>query len=151
MSWGWLFKKFVNAAFDDNDNLWFFGSNRSQAVTCPDLLECFTSTTANGAARRIRDYSRAGLFNHEWTRIDANKGIPFVFIGVYSWFIIVFMDCCVARLHLSHPDNVDRSCGYVVPRVAGRAHTVGAPCSFDRSRFKPMCRAGPVRDESDLG
>jgi hypothetical protein len=33
---------------------------------------------------------RAGLFNHEWTRIDANKWIPFAFIGVYSWIIIVF-------------------------------------------------------------
>jgi hypothetical protein len=32
----------------------------------------------------------AGLFNLEWTRIDANKGITFAVIGVYSWFIIVF-------------------------------------------------------------
>jgi hypothetical protein len=35
-------------------------------------------------------FGSEGLFNHEWTRIEANKGILFAFIGVYSWFIMVF-------------------------------------------------------------
>jgi hypothetical protein len=48
---------------------------------------------------------RAALFNREWTRIDANKGIPFTFIGVYSWFIIVF------SLGRSLPDITQSSVG----------------------------------------